>query len=163
MDKTEKSDPTLLGLPVELQTQIAEWLLVDTDPEGRNAILHLRTACRDFYAVCASKTTLLKKRSTKLYLHPTRLLDVLAVCKQVDLAADITELVVLGRSTVGMFPSQDDDRESTMTTLTWTIATTIDLGHSFSHRYLRMPQNDRTQSWKRSMSEETVSWRTIKA
>ncbi|KAK5732342.1 hypothetical protein LTR17_010656 [Elasticomyces elasticus] len=111
MDKTGKSDPTLLGLPVELQTQIAEWLLLDTEPEGRNAILHLRTACKDFHAVCASKTTLLKKRFTKLYLHPTRLVDVLAVCGQVDLVADVVELVVLGRSTVSMFPSQDDDRE----------------------------------------------------
>ncbi|KAK5696900.1 hypothetical protein LTR17_024188 [Elasticomyces elasticus] len=64
MDKTEKSDPTLLGLPVELQTQIAELLLRDN--QSRNAILYLRTTCKELHAVCASNITLLKKRFTKL-------------------------------------------------------------------------------------------------
>ncbi|KAK5677276.1 hypothetical protein LTS10_010465 [Elasticomyces elasticus] len=96
----EDTDPSLLGLPTELQIHIAEWLLRDN--QSRNAILHLRTTCKELHAVCASNITLLKKRFTKLYLHPTRLLGVLAVCKQVGLAADITEVVVLGRSTVDM-------------------------------------------------------------
>ncbi|KAK4547600.1 hypothetical protein LTR36_000557 [Oleoguttula mirabilis] len=62
-------------------------------------VLSLRRSCKDLKPHC---TKVMQKKCVRLYLHPTRLKDVLEVCESSDFAVSIEEIVLLGQSHPGI-------------------------------------------------------------
>lgn len=79
----QRATMSMEGLPNELVMMIADHLQTKD-------ILRCRHVWNKFTAV-------LQNRSKRLYVHPTRLRDVIAVCDRPDFSESITELVIVGR------------------------------------------------------------------
>jgi hypothetical protein len=74
-------------LPNELVTMISDLL-------DMKDILSARRVWKNFAAVGMA---ILQQDFTRLYIHPTRLREVIGVCNHPDLSKNISEIVIVGK------------------------------------------------------------------
>jgi hypothetical protein len=98
-------------IPVELLIDICGYLY-DEDALSIADISEFRRLSKE---TAAAGMDVLRDRCTKLYLHPTRLEDVITLCKHPNMLKNVSEIVVLGASAPAMclpstFTEHEDQR-----------------------------------------------------